>query len=69
MADPVIKFLGDGSEYLLDIPARSLSTSDYDALDNDQRAAVRKSPLYDYATYRDALNPTTEPAALPTEGT
>lgn len=49
-----IRYKGDGSEFLNGVPAHNLTTEEYDALDNDQRAAVRASPLYDYASYRDA---------------
>lgn len=35
------------------IPARDLDEDDYQALDNEQRALVRKSPLYDYRPERD----------------
>jgi hypothetical protein len=30
------------------IPSRDLTEEDYEALDTEQRALVRKSPLYDY---------------------
>jgi hypothetical protein len=61
---PKIKYRGDGTEYLFAIPARDLTTEEYDALDTDQRALVRKSPLYDYAAYHDAVTPP-EPAKEP----
>jgi len=54
MADPVIKYTGDGSEYHSGIPARDLSAAEYDALDKEQRATVRSSPIYNYSDYRDA---------------
>lgn len=41
-------------QYHTGIPARDLEQEDYDALDNDQRALVRKSPLYDYRPERDS---------------
>lgn len=34
------------------IPARDLDQDDYDALDSEQRAVVRTSPLYDYRAER-----------------
>jgi hypothetical protein len=52
-----IKYLGDGTEYHFAIPARDLTTEEYDALDTEQRALVRKSALYDYAAYHDAVTP------------
>jgi hypothetical protein len=58
-----IKYKGDGTEFLNAIPARHLTTEDYDALDTDQRAAVRKSPLYDYDGYKAALDAEKQPAA------
>lgn len=39
------------------IPARDLDDDDYQALDNDQRALVRNSPLYDYRPERSASGP------------
>lgn len=65
-----INYTGKAGEYIAGIPARDLTTEDYNSLDNDQRATVRKSPLYDYSSYRDALkatNDTTAPDA-PAEG-
>ena len=35
------------------IPARDLDDDDYQALDTEARALVRKSPLYDYRPERD----------------
>ncbi len=35
------------------IPSRDLDDDDYAALDPEQRALVRKSPLYDYRPERD----------------
>jgi hypothetical protein len=67
MAEPTIKFKGSENEFVNGVPAKSLTTADYDALDTDQRKLVRESPLYDYVTYRDALKP--EPDATPVEGT
>ena len=53
MADPIIKFSGDPVlNFHHGIPARDLSQADYDALDNDQRAIVRASAVYDYAAYK-----------------
>lgn len=52
MAEPKIKYTGAG-EFFTGIPARDLSTEDYDALDNEQRATVRGSALYDYDGYKD----------------
>lgn len=47
------------------IPSRDLSDEDYDALDTEQRALVRKSPLYDYRPEREtpADRAATTPAA------
>jgi len=55
MADPVIKYTGKDGEYHSGIPMRDLSGPEFDALDAEQRAVVRASPVYDYATYRDAV--------------
>ena len=55
MADPKIRFTGDGTEFHSGIPARTLTQHEYDDLDNDQRATVRDSPLYDYAGYREKV--------------
>lgn len=44
------KYTGDGREYLEGVPARDLEEEDYQALDSDQRAAVRGSDLYDTKT-------------------
>lgn len=51
-------------EFHVGIPARDLDDDDLDALDNDQRALVRKSPLYDYRPERDttAARTATTPA-------
>jgi len=54
MADPVIKYTGKDGEYHSGIPMRDLSGPEFDALDAEQRAVVRASPVYDYASYRDA---------------
>ncbi|HEY8291070.1 MAG TPA: hypothetical protein VIG44_01215 [Thermomicrobiales bacterium] len=61
---PSIRYTGDGSEFHFSIPARDLTSEEYDALDTDQRALVRKSPLYDYAAYHEAVTPPT-PAKEP----
>lgn len=63
----VIKYLGDGTEFINGVPAKSLDKESYDALDNDQRAAVRSSPLYDYASYRDAQKADDAPKPAPKE--
>jgi hypothetical protein len=56
MADPVIAFTGDPQgNFHQGIPARDLSGAEYDALDNEQRATVRASRVYDYGAYRDAV--------------
>ena len=55
MADPIIKYIGNGNDYHPYIPARDLSASDYDALDTDQRATVRASAVFDYSSFRDAV--------------
>jgi len=61
MADPTIKYTGDGG-FHQDIPARSLSADDYNALPTDLRAVVRDSPLYDYAGYAEKVKAAKEPA-------
>lgn len=42
------RYTGDDAiaEHTPGIPARSLTQGDYDALDKEQRAALRHSPLY-----------------------
>jgi hypothetical protein len=59
-----IKYKGKGEYLVLDgnpLPAKDLTTEDYDALNNDQRKLVRESALYDYEAYRAAQQPA-EPA-------
>lgn len=51
MADPKIRYTGDGS-FHQDIPARTLTAEEYEALPTELRAIVRDSPLYDYAGYK-----------------
>lgn len=41
------RYTGDGSEYLNGIPARNLSDEEYEALDREQKHAVRTSGLYE----------------------
>lgn len=55
MADPVIRYTGNGNDYHAGIPMRDLSGPEYDALDADRRAIVRASPVYAYGEYRDAV--------------
>lgn len=62
MAEPTIRYTGDG-EFHSGIPARDLSRDEYDALDKEQRAVVRDSPLYDYAGYKDKAQAAKEGAA------
>lgn len=64
MAEPKIRYTGDGA-FHQDIPARSLSAEEYDALPTDLRALVRASPLYDYAGYAEKVKAAREPAAPP----
>lgn len=40
-------------EYHSGIPAQNLSDEDYEALDTEQRAVVRSSPLYAYTPKRE----------------
>lgn len=54
MPDPVIKYTGNGNDHHVGIPMRDLSGAEYDALDAEQRAIVRASPVFDYGAYRDA---------------
>ena len=61
MSTPTIHYRGDGTEFHYGIPARDLTTEEYDALDTEQRALVRKSPLYDYAAYHEATAPKEAP--------
>jgi hypothetical protein len=68
MADPTIKYIGTEGAHHSGIPARDLSQADYDALDTDQRAIVRASTAYDYASYaqaRKADQPKDVPASAP----
>jgi hypothetical protein len=44
------RYKGDGTAYLNGVPARNLSDEEYDALETEQKAAVRKSGLYDVAS-------------------
>lgn len=46
-------------EYLEGVPARSLTQDEYDALTDEQREAMRSSPLYDVRTERE-MTPTTK---------
>ncbi len=46
-------YKGDGGEYLAGIPARNLDEDDYQALDAEQRKAVRESSLYGYKTDKE----------------
>lgn len=47
----------EAGEFHEGIPARDLDDDDYAALDNEQRATVRKSPLYDYRPDKPADTP------------
>jgi len=68
MADPKIKFRGDATgAFLNGIPARDLTAEDYDGLDTATRAAVRDSPLYDYAGYKARLDAAATPAIPPSD--
>jgi hypothetical protein len=76
---------GDGSEYLNGIPARDLDDEEYQALDPDQRKAVREAkmsggkPLYDVRTDAELRSarraeardeePAVEPAPEPAQET
>jgi hypothetical protein len=53
MAEPTIRFLGQGTDHHHQLPARDLTGEEYQALDTPLRAIVRDSPLYDYAGYRE----------------
>ena len=46
-------YKGDGSEYLVGIPARNLDEDDYQALDTEQRKAVRDCSIYDCKTDKE----------------
>ncbi|HXI17968.1 MAG TPA: hypothetical protein VNM48_16520 [Chloroflexota bacterium] len=46
-------YKGDGTEYLLGVPARNLDEDDYLALDSEQRKAVRESSIYAYKTDKE----------------
>lgn len=68
---------GDGLPYHHGIPARDLTDDEFDALPDDQKEVVRKSALYDYATYTDKPRdgkaprrdtPTEQPSVPNTEG-
>ena len=41
------KYLGNGSEFLNNIPARDLSADEYNALTDEQRELLKASKLYD----------------------
>lgn len=43
----VAKYKGDGSEYLMGVPARNLDEAEFDALSDEQKAEMAASPLYD----------------------
>lgn len=64
MAEPKIKYTGKG-DFHNGIPARDLTTEEYDALDIDLRATVRESPHYDYAGYREKVEASKAPASTP----
>ena len=49
-------------EFLNGVPNRDLTEDDYDALDTDQRKAVRESGLYDVRTDAE-MKPAAERAA------
>lgn len=62
MADPKIRYVSKAGEFVNGIPAHDLSAEEYAALDKDQRAIVRDSPLYDYAGYREKVQAAKESA-------
>jgi len=75
MSEPTIRFKGDrnpdgtAAEFLEGVPARHLSSDDYDALPKELREAVRNSSLYDYAGFKEASaevkSEATEEKAIP----
>lgn len=44
---------GEGLPFHAGVPARDLTDSEFDALDEDGKDTVRKSPLYDYVHYTE----------------
>ena len=41
------RYKGDGDEYHAGIPKRNLTEDEYDELDSEQKAMLRKSPIYE----------------------
>jgi hypothetical protein len=47
------KDTGEGLPYFHGIPSRDLTDVDFDNLDDEQKATVRSSTLYDYVPYTE----------------
>jgi hypothetical protein len=46
-------YRGDGSQFHAGIPARHLTQDEFEALDTEQRAALRASALYEVRTDKE----------------